>query len=57
MACKIIPFIPHVQEQPPERMYSETQVKELMYCICRDVGCKWRKSKLEQFIESAFSTE
>lgn len=57
MACKIIPFIPHVQEQPPERMYSETQVKELMYCICRDVGCKWCKSKLEQFIESAFSND
>ena len=37
-----------------ELNFSEDEVKELLYLFARDLGCKWRASKLRKFIDSAF---
>lgn len=48
--CLILKFRPNRKEL----MFSEDEVKKLMYEFARDLGCKWRASKLRAFIESAF---
>ena len=52
--CKIIPFRPvHVQERKT-RTYTVPHVKKILYCFARDLGCKWRKQRLEKFIDTVF---
>ena len=37
-----------------QRTYTEPAVKRILYSFARDLGCKWRKQKLEAFVETAF---
>lgn len=43
-----------VQELRDKRTYTEAQVKQILFVFARDLGCKWRKKRLEKFIETAF---
>ena len=55
--CKIIPFRPvHVQERKT-RTYTVPHVKKILYCFARDLGCKWRKQRLEKFIDTVFDSD
>lgn len=50
----ILQLRPKVQELRDARTYTEAQVKRILFAFARDLGCKWRKNRLEKFIETAF---
>lgn len=50
----ILQLRPKVQELRDARTYTEPQVKRILFAFARDLGCKWRKDRLEKFIETAF---
>lgn len=50
----IMQLRPKFQELRDARTYTEAQVKRIMYAFARDLGCKWRKDRLEKFIDTAF---
>lgn len=50
----ILQMRPKVQELRDARTYTEAQVKRILFAFARDLGCKWRKDRLEKFIETAF---
>ncbi len=52
--CIVLQLRPKFQELRDARTYTEPQVKEILYNFARDLGCKWRKPRLEKFIETAF---
>lgn len=37
-----------------ERKYTDSDVKKMLFAFARDLGCKWRKDRLERFIGKAF---
>lgn len=51
----LIEMRPKIQEMRDARTYSELQVKQVLYAFARDLGCRWRKKRLEDFIEAAFN--
>lgn len=51
----LIEMRPKIQEMRDARTYSELQVKQVLYAFARDLGCRWRKKRLEDFIEKAFN--
>jgi hypothetical protein len=51
----LIEMRPKIQEMRDARTYSELQVKQVLYAFARDLGCRWRKKRLEDFIETAFN--
>ncbi len=51
----ILQLRPKVQELRDARTYTEPQVKRILFAFARDLGCKWRKDRLEKFIETAFN--
>ena len=51
---KLIKMFPDKQELRDKRTYIEANVKKILYSFARDLGCKWRKKKLEAYIETAF---
>lgn len=53
--CVMIQLRPRLQELRDERTYSEVQVKAILYGFARDLGCKWRKERLQKFIDTAFN--
>lgn len=50
----ILQLRPKVQELRDKRTYTEAQVKRILFAFARDLGCKWRKDRLEKFIDTAF---
>ncbi len=48
--CMILKFRPNRKELT----FTEDEVKELLYEFARDLGCKWRASRLRAFINAAF---
>lgn len=50
----ILQMRPKVEELRDARTYTEAQVKRILFAFARDLGCKWRKDRLEKFIETAF---
>ncbi len=50
----ILTMRPKFKELRDSRTYSEVQVKRIMYAFARDLGCKWSKKRLQDFIETAF---
>lgn len=50
----ILQLRPKVQELRDKRTYTEAQVKRILFAFARDLGCKWRKERLEKFIVTAF---
>lgn len=46
---------PKLQELRDARTYTEVQVKQILYAFARDLGCKWRKKRLDEFIGSVFN--
>ena len=52
--CVILKLHPKFQELRDERTYTEEQVKCILFAFARDLGCKWRKKRLEKFISTAF---
>lgn len=50
----ILEMRPKFQELRDLRSYSEPQVKQILYAFARDLGCKWRKKRLDAFIETVF---
>lgn len=52
--CITIEMRPRYHEQRSERIYSESDVKKLLFAFARDIGCNWRADKLRKFIEVAF---
>lgn len=50
----ILQMRPKVQELRDARTYTEAQVKRILFAFARDLGCKWRKERLEKFIDTAF---
>ena len=51
----MIQLRPRLQELRDERTYSEAQVKVILYGFARDLGCKWRKERLQKFIDTVFN--
>ena len=37
-----------------EPIYSEEQLKEILFAFARDMGCKWRNKRLRDYINMAF---
>lgn len=52
--CIVLKLRPKFQELRDARTYTEPQVKKILYNFARDLGCEWRKERLEKFIETAF---
>lgn len=50
----ILELRPKLQELRDARSYSEPQVKQILFAFARDLGCKWRKKRLNAFIETVF---
>ncbi len=50
----ILQMRPKVEELRDDRTYTEAQVKRILFAFARDLGCKWRKDRLERIIETAF---
>lgn len=53
--CKLIPFRPAQVQGRDSCTYTEVQVKAILYGFARDLGCKWRKERLQKFIDAAFN--
>lgn len=51
----ILEMRPKFQELRDRRSYSEPQVKQILYAFARDLGCKWRRKRLDAFIETVFN--
>ena len=51
----LVELRPRFQELRDKRTYSEVQVKQILYAFARDLGCKWRKKRLDEFIGSVFN--
>lgn len=51
----ILEMRPKFQELRDRRSYSEPQVKQILFAFARDLGCKWRKKRLDAFIETVFN--
>ena len=51
----ILELRPKFQELRDRRSYSEPQVKQILFAFARDLGCKWRKKRLDAFIETVFN--
>lgn len=51
----ILELRPKLQELRDARSYSEPQVKQILFAFARDLGCKWRKKRLNEFIETVFN--
>lgn len=51
----ILELRPKLQELRDARSYSEPQVKQILFAFARDLGCKWRKKRLNAFIETVFN--
>lgn len=51
----LVEMRPKFQELRDKRTYSEVQVKQILYAFARDLGCKWRKKRLDEFIGSVFN--
>ena len=54
MEMKLRQFYERKQE---ERIYTDSDVKKMLYAFARDLGCKWRADRLRQYIESGFRSE
>lgn len=50
----IVNMRPEPQKLRDERIYTEVQVKAILYGFARDLGCKWNEKELKAFIETAF---
>lgn len=50
----ILKLVPRYQQLRNERMYSEEQVKAILFAFARDLGCKWDDGRLRAFVESVF---
>ena len=51
----ILELRPKLQELRDARSYSDPQVKQILFAFARDLGCKWRKKRLNEFIETVFN--
>ena len=51
----ILELRPKLQELRDARTYTEPQVKQILFAFARDLGCKWRKKRLNAFIETVFN--
>ena len=51
----MIKLRPRFQELRDKRTYTEQDVKRILYGFARDLGCKWRKKRLDEFIGSVFN--
>ena len=50
----ILKMRPKIFELRDERIYTEVQVKDLLFAFARDLGIKWSDEELNNFIETAF---
>lgn len=50
----IVKMIPEFRKLRDERVYTEVQVKKILYAFARDLGCKWSEKELKEFIETGF---
>lgn len=50
----IVNMRPEPKKLRDERIYTEVQVKSILYGFARDLGCKWNEKELKAFIETAF---
>lgn len=51
LLLQLRPHIGRLQEEP---CYTGSDVKKMLFAFARDLGCKWRRDRLERFIDSAF---
>ena len=51
----LVELRPRFHELRDKRTYSEVQVKQILYAFARDLGCKWRKKRLDEFIATVFN--
>lgn len=50
----ILELRPKLHQQEGEPVYTEADVKQVMFAFARDLGCKWRNKRLENFINMVF---
>ena len=50
----ILQLRPKYKELRNERIYTEVQVKRILFGFARDLGCKWDEQRLREFIETVF---
>lgn len=50
----ILKMRPKIFELRDERIYTEVQVKDLLFAFARDLGITWPDGELNDFIETAF---
>lgn len=50
----IVNMCPEPQKMRDKRIYTEVQVKEILYGFAHDLGCKWDDKRLKAFIETVF---
>lgn len=48
---------PQVGRMQEERRWSDSDVKKMLFAFARDLGCKWRRDKLNRVIDKAFGDE
>jgi hypothetical protein len=45
---------PQVERMQEERRWTDSDVKKMLFAFARDLGCKWRRDKLNRVIDKAF---
>lgn len=50
----ILKLRPKFQELRDRRIYSEADVKRIMFHFAHHLGCKWSDDRLRRFIDTAF---
>lgn len=50
----IMQLRPQIGRLQEERKYSDSDVKKMLFAFARDLGCKWRRDRLERFIDGAW---
>jgi hypothetical protein len=54
MKAVIMQLRPHYQQLRDERVYTEVQVKRMLFAFARDLGCDMEDEELREFIDSGF---
>ena len=51
----ILQLRPKLQELRDKRIYTEVQVKRILFGFARDLGIEWSDKRLNDFIETVFN--
>lgn len=50
----ILQLRPKFQELRDKRIYTEAEVKGILFGFAHDLGCKWPDEELREFIDTVF---